>query len=611
MGIYSVMMTPNQISQFKDFQKLVQNKKHVLVFVVATYWEGNPTTNAVRLEEWLLSYNGALDDVNYAVFGLGDSGYTYFNAFGKFVDRRMSELGATRVHDLGLGNAALDIEYDFQVWKESFTHTVLSKYGQEPKGQDHLQYELEYLLDKGDGNLYKGEPTDRSSYYQQSPPYNRSNPFLATVVSVEELYQAPKRDRSCMKITINVKGSRFMWSAGDHLGVYVQNNFEDVDRLAKILRIDLSTVIDLRNKDKNEVQFRHRFPCPCSLETVFLFYLDINRPPSAQIIKEIAPYATVSQERTAMRRLGSLEGRDDYLRFVVGGHKTLLQLFLAFPSCRPPLTLLLELLPRLRPRYYSISNSPKVDKDKIVITVGLVRKEIPGNTSMTEIFGKTVQSKAHRFHGVASTYLAGFRSSCKSNQGSLAKSLKSLGLSKKSGPLLPVFHQSGKIYLPDDALVSIIMIGAGTGLSPFIGFIQDREMVKQSGKPIGKTILYFGCRNPNEDYLYGDYLRAMAEAKVLSELNVAFSRINEKKTYVQHLLMQNKFRVWETLEEGNSIIYVCGDADGVAKDVEETIGKIATSCGGWRHGADFTSEMKRMGRYQKDVWTSPFAKLKT
>jgi len=590
----------------------VEIKNHVLVFIVATYWEGDPTSNADKLNSWLKEYNGDLPYLKYAVFGLGNSGYTFFNAFGKFVDGRMSELGATRVHELGLGNAAYDIEYDFQVWKENFTRAVLANYGKEPRGTGHLQYEMKILSNVADNTLFKGEPSPQSSYGQQHPPFNANNPFLATLVSVEELYQAPTPDRSCMKITLNVKGCRFMWSAGDHLGVYAQNYFEDVNKLAKVLRFDPRHVIDLRNKDESEVSFRYRFPCPCSLETAFLFYLDINRPPSAQMLNEIAAYASAGEERKRLYHLGSMEGRNDYLRFIVGGHKTLLETLNAFPSCQPPLNLLLELLPRLRPRYYSISSSPKAAKDVITITVGLVRKEISETHTVTKSVDKEASTRIHLFRGVASTYLAGMIPSRRQSSKAASKSKSNSCLTKltsSGGPLIPVFHQLGKIALPEDPLHSIIMIGAGTGLAPFVGFIQDRQIIKRSGKPIGKTILYFGCRNSNEDFLYGDYLRSMLDAKVLSELNVAFSRSTNQKIYVQHLLMQNKERVWETLKESNSIVFVCGDADGVARDVEDAIGKIAMSCGGWTNGTDFTVEMKRVGRYQKDVWTSPYAKL--
>jgi cytochrome P450/NADPH-cytochrome P450 reductase len=120
--------------------------------------------------------------------------------------------------------------------------------------------------------------------------------------------------------------------------------------------------------------------------------------------------------------------------------------------------------------------------------------------------------------------------------------------------------------LPEDAATPIIMIGPGTGLAPFRGFLQERAWLKSQGTPVGRSMLFFGCRHPEQDFLYADELAALARDGV-TDLKVAFSRLpGEKKMYVQDLLLSERDAVWQMIESG-AVVYVCGDASRMAPDV--------------------------------------------
>ena len=123
--------------------------------------------------------------------------------------------------------------------------------------------------------------------------------------------------------------------------------------------------------------------------------------------------------------------------------------------------------------------------------------------------------------------------------------------------------------LPDDAGVPIIMIGPGTGLAPFRGFLQERAARKAKGASLGPAMLFFGCRHPDQDFLYADELKAFA-AGGITELHTAFSRADGPKTYVQHLVAAQKDRVWSLIEQG-AIIYVCGDGGKMEPDVKAAL----------------------------------------
>ncbi len=181
------------------------------------------------------------------------------------------------------------------------------------------------------------------------------------------------------------------------------------------------------------------------------------------------------------------------------------------------------MLSLLAPRYYSISSSPSGAPARCSITVAVVA-------------GAAVSGRG-LYKGVCSNYLA----------------------SRREGETVfaTVRETKAGFRLPDDPARPIIMIGPGTGLAPFRGFLQERAALKAKGATLGPSLLFFGCRRPDQDYLYADELGAFAASGV-TELFTAFSRGDGPKTYVQHLLAAQKDRVWQLIEQG-AVIFVCGD----------------------------------------------------
>ena len=146
------------------------------------------------------------------------------------------------------------------------------------------------------------------------------------------------------------------------------------------------------------------------------------------------------------------------------------------------------------------------------------------------------------------------------------------------------------------------MIGPGTGLAPFRGFLQERAAVKAKGATLGPAMLFFGCRHPEQDYLYADELKGFAGAGI-AELHTAFSRGDGPKTYVQNLIAAENDRVWTLIEQG-AIVYVCGDGSKMEPDVKATLMLIYRE----RNGADaqaaqrWIDDLGAKSRYVLDVW---------
>jgi cytochrome P450/NADPH-cytochrome P450 reductase len=150
--------------------------------------------------------------------------------------------------------------------------------------------------------------------------------------------------------------------------------------------------------------------------------------------------------------------------------------------------------------------------------------------------------------------------------------------------------------------VPIIMIGPGTGLAPFRGFLQERAALKAKGVTLGPSLLFFGCRRPDQDYLYADELEAFAESGI-TELFTAFSRGDGPKTYVQHVLSQQKDKVFDLIEQG-AVIFVCGDGSRMEPDVKATLVTIYCECTGAdaAAGQRWIDDLGVTNRYVLDVW---------
>src|SRR6266851_3068452 len=186
------------------------------------------------------------------------------------------------------------------------------------------------------------------------------------------------------------------------------------------------------------------------------------------------------------------------------------------------------------------------------------------------------------YKGICSNYLAGRRT---------GETIQATVRETKAG-----------FRLPNEAAVPIIMVGPGTGLAPFRGFLQERAARKAKGAALGPAMLFFGCRHPDQDFLYADELKAF-EASGITELHTAFSRAEGPKTYVQNLVAAQQERVWSLIEDG-AIIYVCGDGGKMEPDVKAALVAIYRK----RNGADadaglrWIDDLGTSNRYVLDVW---------
>lgn len=370
--------------------------------------------------------------------------------------------------------------------------------------------------------------------------YDRNHPCTAKLAEVTRLTH-PDAPKDTRHVVIDLGDSGLTYEPGDALGICPSNCPDLVTAVLKQLGLSGNEPVTSAGSAK---------PLLEALATDFA--LNRARPDLLALLER---HATNANERN---ELITIIDSDEHP--LTGADVA--EVLERFPSARPPLEQFLTALGKLQPRLYSISSSLRASPGQVHLTVGVVRYEALGRWR----------------NGVASHFL---------------------GVRSNAGDAVRVFVQPSKFRLPADPATPIIMVGPGTGIAPFRAFLQEREAIGVKGP----AWLFFGNQYIDLDFLYREELSGYLDRRVLTRLELAFSRDTAEKIYVQTRMRENAAELWSWLEAG-AHFYVCGDARRMAPDVESALLDVISQHGRLSHeeAKTYLKSLVKAKRYHKDVY---------
>ncbi|MBZ3888492.1 NADPH-dependent diflavin oxidoreductase 1 [Sciurus carolinensis] len=511
----------------------------------------------------------SLCQMDFAVVGLGDSAYTKFNFVAKKLHRRLLQLGGSALMPMCLGDDQHELGPDATIdpWLGDLWEKVLRLYPVPldlpviPPGVPlPSKFTLQFIQEAPN----PGSKESCLASPESLGPPSESQPFLAPMVTNQRV-TGPSHFQDVRLIEFDITDSGLSFAPGDVVLIQPSNSAAHIQQFCQVLGLDPKQYFILQPREP-DVPCPPELPQPCSVWHLVSQYLDIASVPRRSFFELLACLSLHELEREKLLELSSAQGQEDLCEYCSRPRRTILEVLCDFPHTAgaiPP-DYLLDLIPQIRPRAFSIASSLLVHPRRLQILVAVVQYQ----TRLRE-----------PRRGLCSSWLA--------------------SLDPEKGPVqVPLWVRPGGLAFPETPDTPVIMVGPGTGVAPFRAAIQERVAQGQTG-----NFLFFGCRWQDQDFYWAAEWQELEKRGCLT-LVTAFSREQGQKVYVQHRLRERGPLVWELLDHHGAYFYLAGNAKYMPADVTEALMSIFQEEGGLSHpnAATYLARLQRTLRFQTETW---------
>ncbi|KAJ3041224.1 NADPH-dependent diflavin oxidoreductase 1 [Rhizophlyctis rosea] len=546
-----------------EYDKAQLVDEPLAVFVASTTGQGEEPQNMKKFWKFLLRKThpeDILQQLRFAVFGLGDSSYQRFNFPAKKLHKRLLQLGAQALCPRGDGDDQhyLGLDGGLDPWLENLWNVILQLHPL-PKGKEIISseilpdpsYEVEFLDLAGIAN-------------EEAEGAGATLTYSTAEVLENKRLTAPDHFQDVRHFAFALPNREGMkYQPGDVMVIRPCNLPDEVQQV--INYFGWQEMADRHFRlipTRDDVSVLSRWGRTHTVRQLLEKHLDIFGRPRRYFFELLSFFATDPQHAEKLREFASAQGQDELYAYCYKLRRTTFEVLQDFHSAKIPLKYLFDLIPEMRPRSFSISSSPRMFPEQIHLTVAIVRYR--------------TKMKIPRV-GVCTKWMAQL----------------------KPGDQVQFRLSKGTMRLPEAPSTPVVLIGPGTGVAPMRSFLGER--VHQNAED---NVLFFGCRNHDKDYLYQEEWERSVEHGVL-RLYTAFSRDQDDKIYVQHRIEENADLLWDFIHNRKAVILLSGNSKRMPTDVTNALKAVLKGKGHLteEEAQAYLNDMEKKGRFQQECWS--------